>query len=244
MPIPPEKSESELPPAGDPVYLSETDVLKWHNPRVQNFIQQAITDAPDPITQAVRLYTAVRDEIWYDPYSPFYLPEHYTPEFVIARGRGFCISKAALLCAVGRAVNIPCRLGFATVRNHLATRQLLEFIGTDLFVWHCYVELYLDGRWIKATPAFNRQLCQRHHVLPLEFDGRQDAMFQSYNLKQERFMEYVEHHGIYTDVPVNQIVQAWRTTYGAERVDTWIAELENNSKGRRRNFYREDVITA
>ena len=28
-------------------------------------------------------------------------------------------------------------------------------MGTDLFVYHGYAELFLDGKWVKATPAFN-----------------------------------------------------------------------------------------
>ncbi|OQX24070.1 MAG: transglutaminase, partial [Desulfobacteraceae bacterium IS3] len=101
----------------------------------------------DPISKAVSLYYAVRDGIWYDPYYPFYLPEHYRASNVLRSGRGFCISKAALLCALGRACNIPSRVGFATVRNHIATKQLIEFMGSDLFVYHGFTEFYLNGKW-------------------------------------------------------------------------------------------------
>ncbi len=224
----------------DPAYLEETPILNYRHARVQAFIRQTVADDDDTTTKAVKLYYAVRDSIWYDPYGPFYRPDHYQASFVLARGRGFCINKAALLCAVGRAVGIPSRMGFATVRNHLATRQLLERIGTNLFVFHGYTDFYLNGGWVKATPAFNRELCLRHDVIPLEFDGRTDALFQSYNLKQQRFMEYVTFHGIYTDVPVNAILKAWRDIYGVERVDGWIEEMQKNSPAGQRDFYREE----
>ena len=81
----------------------------------------------DPIEKAIKLFYAVRDEIWYDPYSPFYLPEHYRASNVLKNGLGYCVPKASLLCALGRACGIPSRVGFADVRNHLATKQLIDF---------------------------------------------------------------------------------------------------------------------
>lgn len=222
--------------------LRPTAILDGNHPSIAGVAATTKTEVGnDPLKQAVSLYYFVRDTIWYDPYTPFYLPEHYRASNVLERGRAFCIPKAALLCALGRAAGIPSRLGFATVKNHLATRQLIEFIGCDLFVFHGFVEFYLDGRWVKATPAFNRELCRRHDVPPLEFNGREDSIFQPLNLKKKRFMEYVEDHGTYNDVPLERIVSAWKRIYGEERIALWIKNFEN-SGDLRRDFYREDVI--
>src|SRR4030042_761513 len=106
---------------------------------------------------------------------------------------------------------------YLTVRNHLATKQLIDFLGTDLFVSHGFVEFYLGGRWVKATPAFNRELCRKHNVSPLEFNGREDSLFQPYNLENQKFMEYVAFEGIFADIPVKQIVAGWKKAYGEER---------------------------
>jgi transglutaminase-like putative cysteine protease len=125
---------------------------------------------------------------------------------VLKRGRSFCIPKASLLCALGRACGIQSRVGFADVRNHLATRQLIDFMGSDLFVYHGFVEFFLEGKWVKATPAFNNDLCKRHHVPPLEFNGHEDSIFQAYNLKNQKFMEYITFHEVLVDIPVDQIV--------------------------------------
>ncbi len=138
------------------------------------------------------------------------------------RGRSFCVPKASLLCALGRASGIPSRVGLADVRNHLATKQLIDFIGSNLFVYHGFVEFYLEGKWVKATPAFNSSLCRRHKVLPLEFNGREDSLFQPYKLDNQKFMEYIKFHGLYADVPVDEIVAAWKKAYGEERVQAWI----------------------
>ena len=92
-------------------------------------------------------------------------------------------------------------------------------------MYHGYVEFYLEGKWVKATPAFNRELCERHHVAPLEFNGRDDSIFHPYNLESRQFMEYVADHGTYADIPVDMLVAAWKAAYGEERVQGWIETL-------------------
>lgn len=204
------------------IYLRATDIIDSDNPSIIEYSNKLRGGALDPKEIARRLFLGVRDGILYDPYTPFFLPEHYRASLVLKRKRGFCIPKASLLCALSRACKIPTRIGFATVRNHLATPQLLEFLGTDLFPYHAYVEFYLEGRWIKATPAFNIELCEKFRVPALDFDGEHDAMFQPYNMEEKKFMEYVEFLGVYPDVPVEKIVKGFKEVYGEERVNSWI----------------------
>ena len=181
-------------------FLQPTAILDFEHPSVVAYRNRIVPDeGNDPVSAAVKIYYAVRDGIRYDPYSPFYLPQHYRASAVLQRGKGYCVGKAALLCALGRACNIPSRFGFATVRNHLASRQLLDYLGSDRFVFHGYVEFLLEDRWVKATPAFNAALCERHRVDPLEFNGREDAIFQAFNRENNRFMEYIEDLGIFED---------------------------------------------
>ncbi|MBW2644363.1 MAG: transglutaminase domain-containing protein [Deltaproteobacteria bacterium] len=211
----------------DKKYLAPTAIIDSDNKIIIEYANDTVIDAgEDTIEKAVKLYYAVRDGIWYDPYYPFYLAEHYRASNVLKSGRGFCISKVSLLCALGRACNIPSRVGFATVRNHLATPKLLEFLGSDLFVYHGFAEFYLTGKWVKATPAFNVELCKKHNVIPLEFNGREDSIFQTYNMGKKAFMEYLEFHGIYADIPVDVILAAWEKAYGRDRVRKWIDDLE------------------
>lgn len=223
-------------------YLCSTSILDSEHPEIVRYAEENVANAKDPVQMAVKLYYSVRDPIWYDPYSPFYLPEHYRASAVLEKKRGFCINKAALLCALGRACGIPSRIGFATVRNHLATRQLIEYIGSNLFVYHGYVEFYLEGKWVKATPAFNAELCKRHNVLPLEFDGREDSVFHTYNSENRKYMEYVDHHGEFADIPVDQIVAAWKAVYGENRVNQWIESIEKSKGKPVRHFDKEDVL--
>jgi transglutaminase-like putative cysteine protease len=224
-------------------YLAPTPIIDADHPAVSAYAAAAARGAQDgPAAVAVRLYHAVRDPIWYDPYLPFYKPEHYRASCVLGQGRAFCVGKAALLCALGRACRIPARVGFADVRNHLATRQLREFMGTDVFVFHGYAEFWLEGRWVKATPAFNIELCRRHRVAPLEFNGREDSLFQPYNEERRLCMEYVRDHGAFADIPVERIVAAWQEAYGRDRVARWIEAFEASGETPVSRFESEEAL--
>jgi transglutaminase-like putative cysteine protease len=223
-------------------YLAPTSIIDSDHMSIQDHAAGNTGGSTEPVEIAVKLYLAVRDGIVYDPYTPFYLPEHYRASDVLKRGRSFCIPKASLLCALGRACGIPSRVGFADVRNHLATKQLIEFLGRDLFVYHGFTEFWLEGKWVKATPAFNSDLCRRHCVPPLEFNGREDSIFQPYNLQRQRFMEYVAFHGVYADIPVDRIVTEWEKTYGVNRVRSWIKRFEEAAGRSLADFGREEVV--
>jgi transglutaminase-like putative cysteine protease len=224
------------------LYLTPTAIIDSDDKIIRDFAKKSIGESTESIEIAVKLYLAVRDGIRYDPYSPFYLPEHYRASYVLKRGRSFCVPKASLLCALGRACGIPSRIGLADVRNHLTTKQWIDFMGSDLFVCHGFAELYLEGKWVKATPAFNKELCERHHVPPLEFNGREDSLFQPYNLQNQRFMQYVAFRGVYADVPVGEIVAAWKKAYGEDHVNFWIKGLEAIEGRSLSDFEREEVL--
>jgi transglutaminase-like putative cysteine protease len=228
------------------IYVQPTDILDSDQPSVIGFADStAKITSEDPVQVAVQLYYAVRDGIRYDPYVSFHRPEDYRASNILKWRRGYCVGKAALLCALARARNIPCRLGFATVRNHLASQKLIDFLGSDRFVYHGYVEFCLNGSWVKATPAFNAELCELHHVDPLEFDGSSDSIYQSYNRDNQLYMEYLAFHGTYADVPVSTIVKAWKEEYGSRRVEGWIDTNEIRDKEKHfgtRDFYSETPL--
>jgi transglutaminase-like putative cysteine protease len=223
-------------------YLNPTAIIDSDHPAVIDYARMAVGESQEPLERAIKIYYAVRDGIRYDPYCPFYLPEHYRASHILKVGRGYCVCKASLLCALGRSVGIPSRVGFATVRNHLATRQMLERQGSDIFVYHGFTEFFLNGKWVKSTPAFNKELCERHKVAPLEFNGLEDSVFQPYNLVNQQYMEYMADLGSYADIPVDIIVKGWEKEYGQERVQGWIRELEEAETKKKPDFYQEDVV--
>lgn len=194
-------------------YLQATRYLDSGHPAIRDFAADATFGASDPIEAAVRLYYAVRDRLRYDPYSVDLSADGLVASTVLVRGRGYCVAKAGVLAATARAIGIPSRLGFADVRNHLATPRLLEMMGTDVFYYHGYTELRLDDRWVKATPAFNVELCARFGVAPLEFDGRNDSVFHPYDTGGRRHMEYVNDRGTRADMPIEELREAMGKFY-------------------------------
>jgi len=224
-------------------YLVPTKCVDSEHSDIVEFAKATAGDSiGDPIKTAVKLYYAVRDRIWYDPYYPFHLPEYHVASFVLKTGRAYCVPKATLLCALGRACGIPSRIGFATVKNHFVTKQLLEIMGCNLFVYHGYTEFFLEGKWVIATPAFNIELCKKFKVDPLEFNGREDSVFQQYNHEKKVFMEYVKCHGTYTDVPIDAIMSEGNSVYGEARIKEWIKIFNKSSDQSYRNFYDEDIL--
>ncbi len=196
-------------------YLAPGKFIDSDNPQVIAFAQKNAEGALDARAAVLRLFAAVRDGIIYDPYVNFADPGNYRASAVLAAGRAFCIGKAALLAAVARVIGVPARVGYADVRNHLTSPRLYEKIKTDVFRWHSYSELYLSGRWVKATPAFDRALCERAGIKPLEFDGETDSLFHPFDQAGRRHMEYLMDRGTFTDVPFDTVVADFHANYPA-----------------------------
>jgi transglutaminase-like putative cysteine protease len=194
-------------PPGD--FLAATPFVDSDAASVAEFARRVAAGQPDDRARAVALYYAVRDGIVYTPYADFRSLETYRASACLARGAGFCVAKAALLAAAARAVGIPARIGFADVRNHLSSARLRQLMGTDVFYYHGYAELHLEGRWVKATPAFDRKLCERFGVRPLEFDGREDSLFHPYDVSGRRHKEYVRDRG----APAQEIADTFARHY-------------------------------
>lgn len=194
-------------------WLTPAEFIDSDAPAIAEFARTAVGDATDDVERAIRLYYAVRDSIVYTPYCDFHSPDTYRASAVLAKGSGFCVGKAALLAAAARAVGIPARVGFADVRNHLCTPRLRALMGTDTFFYHGYTELYLRGRWVKATPAFDRGLCEKFGVHALEFDGVTDSLFQPHDKHGRRHMEYLRDRGPHADVPVADIIATFERGY-------------------------------
>lgn len=202
-------------------YLRPTTFLDCDTDVVQQLAADVVGDADDDRERAVRLFYSVRDGIRYDPYTVSFAPEPYRAFAVAGASSAFCIPKAILLAALGRAIGIPTRLGFADVRNHFSSGRLEALLGTNLFVFHGWTELFLDGRWLKVTPAFNRELCERFGVAPLEFDGTTDALFQPFDHLGRQHLEYVRQRGTYSDLPFAEMLRVFSESYPGVSPEAW-----------------------
>ena len=193
-------------------HLRATDAIDSQHPLVRAFAERH-AQGDSVRERAVALYRAVRDEVRYDPYRIDLSPQGMRASTALSTGLGWCVPKAVLMAATARAAGIPARLGFADVRNHLTTEKLRQTMKTDVFVFHGYTELWIDGAWRKATTAFNRSLCEKFGLLPLEFDGVNDSLYHPYDQAGLRHMEYVNDRGSYDDLPLDEIVQTFAVVY-------------------------------
>ncbi len=199
-----------------PDYLQVTRCFDHNQPTIRAFVDRVCADANNDRERAIALYYAVRDEFRYDPYSWSLEPDSLRASEVLAKGRSYCVGKAVLLVAAGRAAGIPSRLGFADVRNHFTSPQLAQLMGTDIFYYHGYADFLLDGRWLKLTPAFNRELCEKMGSPALEFDGENDAVFQEIGSSQGRLkMEYLRYHEPVADLDPAFLFEKYQQCYPA-----------------------------
>lgn len=200
--------------------LGPTAFIDSASPEVRAYVEGKISGLTNPAEKAKALFHGVRDDIHYDPYCFDGTLNSFIASKVIGRGRGFCVPKAVVLAATLRAAGIPARLGFADVRNHLTTDKLRSRMGgIDIFVFHGYTEAWLDGRWIKITPTFNLSLCEKFGVKPLDWDGRTDAIFHPFDSTGRKHMEYVRDRGQFDDLPLADILTAWKEVYGNSLVE-------------------------
>ena len=195
------------------VYLTPGQFIDSDHPAIVAKAASLVRESASQLENALALYYWVRDSIRYNPYTATLDPESFLASTTLAAGEGWCVPKALLLSALCRAGGIPARVGFADVRNHLSTARMRAVMQTDVFYFHGYSVLYLEGRWVKATPAFNIELCDKFGLQPLEFNGREDSLYHPFDRAGNRHMEYLNDRGEYPDLPFEQLVAVFRRHY-------------------------------
>ncbi|WP_340149134.1 transglutaminase-like domain-containing protein [uncultured Sneathiella sp.] len=195
-------------------FLTPGPTVDSDSPDIVAFVERVLggNDGSDK-EKAIKLYYAVRDELRYDPYSSTLEVEGLKASRTLREGRGYCVSKAILLAAACRAAGIPARLGYADVRNHMSTEKMRERMQTDIFYWHGYTDIYLDGKWVKSTPAFNIELCDKFGLMPLDFDGEEDSIYHPIDKSGNRHMEYLNYRGAFAEPPLDDMLETFVTHY-------------------------------
>ena len=200
--------------------LLPTFFMDYEDPSIPAFVTANCSDHKSKEEKAIELYYAVRDLIRYDPYSYSFDKETFKASSVIETGRAWCVPKSILYTTCLRAIGVPALLGFADVRNHLSTERMRQTMKTDIFIWHGYTALFLYGKWVKATPAFNIELCEKFGLKSLNFNGRQDSIYHSFDLSGNKHMEYLEDHGTYEKFPFETMVAECKQFYGHQEKTT------------------------
>ncbi|WP_340152963.1 transglutaminase-like domain-containing protein [uncultured Marivirga sp.] len=182
-------------------YLQPGEFINSDNPNVQKFAKIVSSGTQDDKQKVKFLYYAIRDGFRYDPFRLHFSKKEMKASSLLKRDYGYCIEKSCLFAAACRVIGIPSRLGFANVRNHIGTAKLEAVLKSDVLVFHGYAEIYLNDKWIQVTPVFNRELCEKLNVKPLEFNPDGDSIFQEYDESGSKFMEYLHQYGHFADIP-------------------------------------------
>ncbi len=194
-------------------YLKPSYFFDFENSLVQELVSEFKGDAKSDKIKAIGIYTKVRDDWRYDPYTISLAKEKYKSSYIVKKQSGNCVEKSILLIACLRALGIPARLHLGKVKNHIAVERLTEKFGSNELTPHGMVNVYLNGKWLKMSPAFNKSLCEKLNVAPLAFDGENHSFLQQYNSEGSRFMEYTADYGHFEDVPVAFMIQNVKAHY-------------------------------
>ena len=197
-------------------YLIATDSIDCGKQSIKKKAENLTGGADNVVDKAVRIFYFVRDKIKYNPYLFTNVFKDFRASKILEKKEGFCIQKAVLLTALARASGIPARLRFADIRNHILNKKIMEFHQTSLLPYHGYNELYIRGKWTKAAPTFDLKLCEKHRIIPVEFDGINDATLHYRNLDGMLHIEYVQDHGYYYDLPFKKIIDANIQVFGSD----------------------------
>lgn len=203
-------------------YLKDTAFLDYKDPKFEEFTQ-LIDPSISEVEIAVQLYYLTRDSFLYDPYHLDLTFNGLKASHVLSKKRAWCVEKSSVLAALARKFNIPSRLGYAIVTNHIGVEKLTRYLKREEIVFHGFVELYLNRKWVKCTPAFDPRICRVSGVTPLEWDGSSDSLFQEFD-HGKKFMEYKHFYGVFDDVPIELMNAEMKKYY------PHLFETEYNSK--------------
>lgn len=194
-------------------YLKASYFFDFENDLIQELIVAYKNDELPVKEKAIALYTKIRDDWKYDPYSISLSKETYRASDIANKATGNCVEKSILLIACFRALGIPSRLHLGKVKNHIAVERLTEKFGSNELTPHGMVNVFLNDKWLKVSPVFNASLCERLNVEPVDFDGENDSFLQQFNSDGSQFMEYTADYGHFEDVPVDFMIQNVKENY-------------------------------
>ena len=206
------------------IYLEPTYYIDSNSDSVKNLAFEITKDSENDKQKAIKIFYWTRDAIYYDPYESFSSRKSwYKASSTIKRRKGWCVQKAVVLAALGRAIGIPTRLHFADIRNYKISEKQFKIMNTDIFIYHGYTDLFINNKWVKATPAFNKELCEKFELPTVEFDGKNDAVLSTHTLKDEKYIEYINDRGAEIDFPFEKMFNIILNFYGNSKLS-----LNNN----------------
>lgn len=193
--------------------LTSTPFIDVNHPSIVSIVERlGVADMAAP-ARAAALFRFVRDEIQYE-FMAKLAPEDYVASHILRVGRGFCVQKAVLLAALGRAAGVPTALVLSDQRDHSLSPKIRDALGTNVMHHHGLVAFYLEGRWLMADASLSPDLVARKGYRLVEFDGRSEALQAGTTLSGAPHAEYLRFHGRYDELPFAQMIAAFLAAYG------------------------------
>ncbi len=199
------------------LYLKATPTLDAGHERIVETARTLTRGCSSDDEKAVKLFYFVRDSIGYNVFMISVFIEDFRASRILEWGKGYCVQKAVLLAALGRAAGIPSRLAFAKIRNHKLPEHVFQIIKTNTFHGHGYNQFLLNGQWVSAAATFDRNLCEKNGLPTVEFDGKSDAILPEKGLKGEPYIEYVEKFPPHDDLPFHWIAEKISEIVGPDK---------------------------
>ena len=199
------------------MFMRPTFTIESEQETIVNCARNVTSDCRTESEKIKRLFYFVRDSIRYNIFMISVFEEDFKASRVLEWGKGYCVQKAVLLCALARAVGVPSRLVLARIRNHRVPPALRARLGRNEFPGHGYNQFYIDDRWVSAAATFDAALCARIGVPVVEFDGYKDATLPAKGLDGEPYIEYLEQYGYFADLPLDFITERTSKIWGWEK---------------------------
>jgi transglutaminase-like putative cysteine protease len=204
--------------------LQPTYYFDCDHPDIRNAVQSITGECKNQVEALQRLFLFVRDQIPYNMYAVTGNPMYYKASKILEMGTGFCVQKAILFTALGRAAGVPSRLVLVAIRNHLTPPEVVKLLGGNVFFPHAYSQFFLEGRWINVAATYDQPLCARLGAAVPEFDGYHDTLLPAFDLDGHQFIEYIENFGIFDDLPWQLIVDKMPEYYDSGLEEWFIDE--------------------
>ena len=202
-------------------FLRPSAGIQCDHPQVAALAEQITAGARDQVEAAGLLFDYARDTVRYSVHVPFTSIEDYLALNTLKRGAGFCAQKAALLCTLARCRGIPARLVFADIQNHLLSPHLAEIITDGVIHYHTFTELFINGRWLKATPAFDAELSRQEGWRLVEFSPEADALLPATDLSDRPHITYLRYHGWREGMALQEFLEVTAESYKVPDIQTW-----------------------
>jgi len=212
-------------------YLRATSTIEAEHEKIIETATKMTRGCANDEEKAVALFYFVRDSIRYNIYMISVFIEDFKASRILEWGKAYCVQKAVLLTALGRAAGIPSRLVFAKIRNHKLPAHILETMGTNTFPRHGYNQFFLNGRWVSAAATFDKVLCEKNGLPTVEFDGKRDAILPEKDLKGAPYIEYIEKFSPKEDLPFDWIKERVSKIVGPDK-RPWLNRVQERSMSR------------